>query len=153
MLALAVGAASLINAKLVLRLGTVRLVRTALIGLVISSGALLGAAFLSNGVPHLWVFLGLCASCFFSIGILFGNLGAMAMESLGAVAGIGASIIASVSSLVAVLVSDILGNLHDTTLIPLSICFVTVGFGTFMLVESAVRRENVVVMPYGCSAT
>ena len=148
LLAFAVGAASLINAKLVLRLGTVKLVRKALLGLVISSAALLGSALLSNGVPPLWIFLGLCAVCFFCIGILFGNLGAMAMESLGSVAGIGASIIASVSSLVAVVISDIVGNLHDTTLVPLSICFIGVGIGTLMLVENAVRRNNVDVLPY-----
>lgn len=75
------------------------------------------------------------------------------MESLGAVAGIGASIISSVSSLVAVLVSDVVGNLHDTTLVPLSICFVTVGIGTLVLVESALRRDDVVVFPYGRSPT
>lgn len=151
LLALAVGAASLINAKLVLRLGTIRLVRWALLGLVISSGALLSMVYLSKGVPHLWIFLLLCASYFFSIGILFGNLGAMAMESLGAVAGIGASIIASVSSLVAVIVSNIAGSAHDTTLIPLSVCFVAVGIGTLMLVECAVRRDDVMVVPLGYS--
>ena len=75
------------------------------------------------------------------------------MESLGAVAGIGASIIASVSSLVAVLVSEVVGSWHNATLIPLSICFVVVGIGTFVLVESAVRRDDVVVLPHRRSAS
>ncbi|ASJ73791.1 MFS transporter [Granulosicoccus antarcticus] len=148
LLAFAVGAASLINAKLVLRLGTAYLARTAVMGLVLSSGVLLVSALLSNGTPPLWIFVGLCAGCFFCIGILFGNLGAMAMESLGAVAGIGASIIASVSSLVAVLVSNVLGSFHDETLVPLGICFVAVGMGTLLLVGFATRRDDVEVLPY-----
>lgn len=151
LLALAVGAASLINAKLVIRLGTVYLARAALLGLVLSSTSLLFMALLSGGVPPLWGFVGLCSCCFFCIGILFGNLGAMAMESLGAVAGIGASIIASVSSLVAVLISNGVGYFHDATLIPLSLCFVLVSMGTLVLVEFAVRSENVPVLPFNSS--
>jgi len=46
---------------------------------------------------------------FFAIGILFGNLNAMAMRPLGQVAGLGASLIASGTSLVATLFAIGLG--------------------------------------------
>src|SRR3546814_19075890 len=62
----------------------------------------------------------LCFLAFCCNGVLFANVNAMAMQSLGRVAGLGASMIASLSSLVAVFISVVPGRFYDITLFPLA---------------------------------
>src|SRR3546814_18479144 len=82
-----------------------RLSMVALAGLVLVAAALLAATAAAGGVPPFGVFMTLCFLAFCCNGVLFGNLNALAMQSLGRVAGLGASMVSSLSSLVAVLVS------------------------------------------------
>ena len=67
-----------------------------------SGVSLLIAADLSGGLPPLAVLIGLAWVGFFALGLLFGNLNAYAMRPLGDLAGLGSSIVASVSSLMSV---------------------------------------------------
>ncbi|MGQ7846839.1 MFS transporter [Granulosicoccus sp. 3-233] len=145
LLALGMGIATLTNSRLVMRLGMYRLSKLALIGMVASGALLLGFSTALGGAPSLMVFMLLFSGSLFAIGILFGNLGAMAMEPLGAVAGVGASVIASVSSAVAVVVSMTSGHFYDQTLIPLSICLCSCAIASLALVHKAECSELVPV--------
>ncbi|MGH1331355.1 MAG: MFS transporter [Paracoccaceae bacterium] len=100
-LAAGIAIASFLNAKLVQRVGMERMVQSALLAMVLIGLLMLGAAAFWAGRPPLGVFMGLGFAGFFAIGILFGNLNAMTMLGLGKLAGLGASLIASGSSLIA----------------------------------------------------
>jgi DHA1 family bicyclomycin/chloramphenicol resistance-like MFS transporter len=140
-LALAIGCASFSNSQLVMRLGMRPLALGALTGLILFGCALLAVALAYGGVPPFPLFMALCFMIFFCNGILFGNLNALAMQSLGRVAGLGASIIASVSSLVAVVMAVTVGRFYDQTAQPLAAGFILAGATSLALVL-AVRRSR-----------
>ena len=81
-LALAIGAASLANGRLVMKYGMQRLVRAATMTMALISAAG-SAAFAFGGLPPLWLFTACLFAVFLCIGLLFGNLIALAMEPLG----------------------------------------------------------------------
>lgn len=87
-LAFGIGIASFVNSRLVLRCGTYFLSMMALGGLCLCSFLLLVTAYFQNGVPSFPLFMLFGFLMFFCIGMLFGNLNAMAMRSLGHVAGV-----------------------------------------------------------------
>jgi DHA1 family bicyclomycin/chloramphenicol resistance-like MFS transporter len=60
---------------------------------------------------------------FFFMGILFGNLNALAMEPLGHIAGLGAAVVGSVSTLIAVGFGVLVAAAYDGTILPLVIGF------------------------------
>ena len=59
----------------------------------------------------------------FCIGLLFGNLQAVAMEPLGHIAGLGASVIGFISSFIAVPLAMFIGFNYDQTVLPLVLAF------------------------------
>ncbi len=138
-LALGIGLASFLNSQMVMRYGMHRLSVGALWGLIMASGLLLVVALGQGGVPSFAVFMVLCFLIFFCIGILFGNLNAMAMQSLGNVAGIGASIIASISSALAVVLSIGIGRFYNMTVLPLAGSYILAGVAGLLLVVAAKR--------------
>jgi len=140
-IAFGIGIASFSNSQLVMRYGMHRLAVIALSGLVLFSGALLAVAAQYGGVPPFAAFMTLCFLAFACNGLLFGNLNAMAMQSLGRVAGLGASMIASLSSLVAVVISVALGRFYDMTLYPLAAGFLLAGALSLVLVLAAHRSQ------------
>ncbi len=118
-LASAVGVASIINGWLVMKMGTRVLTLMALLGLSSSSLLFLIYALFFNGIPPLWHSMGYFFLAFMFIGLLFGNTNAMAMEPLGHIAGIGAAVIGSLSTLMSVLIGGYIGFMFDGTLLPL----------------------------------
>jgi len=69
---------------------------------------------------------------FFGFGLCFGNINALAMESLGHIAGLGAAVVGFFSSFIAILVGIPLGRAYDGTQLPLITGFtvlVMVGLG------------------------
>ncbi len=140
-LALGIGLASFCNSQLVLRFGMQRLAVVALCGIVVFGGGLFAVALRHDGVPPFAAFMTLCFLAFCCNGLLFGNLNAMAMQSLGRVAGLGASLIASLSSLVAVALAVSLGRFYDMTVYPLAAGFVLAGAVSLALVLAAPRSR------------
>jgi DHA1 family bicyclomycin/chloramphenicol resistance-like MFS transporter len=125
LLAVSVGCASLLNSAMVMRFGMHRLANVALRGMMILSWLFLLIVWANNGHPELWLFMILCFALFFFIGVLFGNLNSIAMEPLGHVAGTAAAAIGSVSTLLAVALSFMIGQAYDGTLFPMAIGFVS----------------------------
>ena len=138
-LASGVGLSSYANGRLVMRYGMHRLSVIALVGMMGFGGALLGVALLNEGVPSFIAFMALCFGMFSCIGILFSNLNALAMENLGRVAGLGASLVSSISSLVAVIVAVAVGRFYDQTVVPLTAGFILAGLLSLVLVLGARR--------------
>lgn len=99
-LSLAIGAASYVNARLVMRLGMQRMSRQALLVICGSSIAFFVLAHGADGHPPLWWLLSYYSLVLFCTGILFGNMNALAMEPLGHIAGIGAAVVGSLSTLI-----------------------------------------------------
>lgn len=120
-IALVSASGSLINAALVERLGMRRIALTMLsaqvvasstMALLLASSALVrDAAF---GAYILWA-----GSVFFMGGLVMGNLNALAMEPMGHIAGMAASIIGAVSTVAAVAIAAPLGLAFDGTPLPI----------------------------------
>lgn len=118
-LALALGTASFMNARLVMRYGMRLLSQSAGLTLGGLSFAFLAIAFVLAGQPPLWALMVYLLLSFFCVGILFGNLNALAMEPLGHVAGVGAAVVGSLSTFVSLLLGTLIGQSYNGTILPL----------------------------------
>lgn len=124
LLALSVGGASFFNSRFVMRWGMRPLSRMATLTLIVLSVFYLIVAYGMGGHCPLWMLLACFIVAFFCIGILFGNLSAIAMEPLGHIAGVGAAVVGSLSTFVAVPLAIIIGRSYDGTTLPLISGFV-----------------------------
>ncbi|MCB1491223.1 MAG: multidrug effflux MFS transporter [Rhodobiaceae bacterium] len=140
-LALGIGIASFTNSRLVMRVGSHRMAVVGFTCMVSCAILLLVAGWMSAGVPPFPVFMVLAFGELFSFGILFGNVNALAMHALGRVAGIGASILSSISSLVAVVMATVIGRFYDGTIMPLAYGFLIAGALSLVLVILAHRSR------------
>lgn len=145
LLASGIGSASLLNSQLVMRYGMYRLAVSALTGLTITSSALLLVSLGYDGIPPFLWFMTLCFLMFFCIGILFGNINAMAMQFLGRIAGLGASLVASLSSIIAVIFSISIGRFYNATMLPIAIGFVISAVIALILIIAAERSQPGVI--------
>lgn len=127
LLAFSIGFASFVNGAMVMRLGMDKLCHVALLGLLVCSIGLTVMAFQFNGLPPLWMFVTILFVTFFFIGILFGNLNSMAMLPLGDMAGLGAAIIGSLSSLFSVPIAMFVGSFIDHSITPIAVGFLVFG--------------------------
>lgn len=124
-LALTFGASSLVNSKLVEKVGMRPLCRRAIL---INIGV--SAVFLAINLfmlPPLWMFLLYAAIIFFNFGMLFGNLNALAMEPMGHIAGLASAIIGAFSSVLSLVAGTLIGQFYNGTLIPIVGGFLILG--------------------------
>lgn len=118
-LAVALGGASFLNGRLVMRYGMVILSKWSSRILAGISMLFLLMAWTQGGHPPLWAMIGYMMPALFCVGILFGNLNALAMEPLGHIAGVGAAVVGSLSLLIAVFLSSVIGQSYNGTVLPL----------------------------------
>ena len=112
---------SLVNARIVGRLGTRKVSHTALIGYtVICAVHTLG---LFTGYENLWTFTVFQSGMMFCFGLLAPNFGSMAMEPLGHVAGTASSAQGFCTTIGGALVGFFIGQHFDGTVKPLMIGF------------------------------
>jgi DHA1 family bicyclomycin/chloramphenicol resistance-like MFS transporter len=120
-ISLSLGMASFLNARLVMRYGMTKLIWWALrimLGLVV---IFLGISIPLAGHPPLWSLMAYLMGSFFCTGILFGNMNSLAMQPLGHLAGIGAAVVGSFSTLISMLLGTAIGRSYDGTILPLVI--------------------------------
>ena len=116
----AIGASSLLNSMLVMRFGMRRLTILALLNLVVTSAGFFWAFWINfNGQPPILLFMCWQMLAFASVGVLFGNLNALAMEPVGHIAGMGSAIVGFLSTLVALPFAFVIGQLFNNTVLPL----------------------------------
>jgi DHA1 family bicyclomycin/chloramphenicol resistance-like MFS transporter len=125
-LALFLGAASLLNSRIVMRFGMKQIVQLAMACSPVVSLVYL-VIYLSVDDPGLIGFMVWGALCFFGVGLCIGNINALAMEPLGQIAGLGAAVVGFFSSFVAILVGIPLGRAYDGTQLPLIAGFAILG--------------------------
>ena len=143
-LACGVGLSTFLNGSFVMRLGMWRLSYLAII--VFSVNALLYVLLFwnANTNPALPIILIFMAIQFFTIGFIFGNLRAIAMEPIGHIAGIGAAITGFISTIMAVPIANYIGSFVDTTALPLFIGFTVFGFmslALFLFIKRTRKRH------------
>lgn len=112
----------------------------ALVAVSVASLSYLPLIVLAAGVPPLWTFMTWLLISMFCHGILFGNLNAMAMESIGHLAGLGAAVIGTVSALIALPVGWSIGAAFDDTVAPLVVGFAATGVLSVILLRWAERQ-------------
>jgi DHA1 family bicyclomycin/chloramphenicol resistance-like MFS transporter len=74
---------------------------------------------LDADLPPLWFVMAYLMLTFFCVGILFGNMNALAMKPLGRIAGVGAAVIGSLSTLISVPIGIVIGQSYNGTIVPL----------------------------------
>jgi len=132
----------MVNARLVMRYGMRLISKLALRTFLVLSVLFLGVSIAYGGHPPLALLAIFLFVTFFCNGLLFGNYNAIAMEPMGRIAGMAASISGAISSLIAILTGGFIGQLYDGTVIPLIAGFTGLGIVTFALVEWAERRRR-----------
>ena len=145
-LAITIGAATLLNGSLVVRLGMLRLVTVSILLYVLTALVYILAFY--NGqnpdVEVLMIFFGLQ---FFAVGFIFGNLRALAMEPLGHIAGVGAAITGFVATIMAVPLSAYIGAFVIDSVLPMFIGFLISGLLSclillhFYFTRSGIRKR------------
>jgi len=125
------GAAMLANAWLVGRVGVATLARASLVAFVGLSAGLAAVAVASGGVPSFGVFVVGLAVTLGAFALLFPNLNTLAMEPMGAVAGMAAAVIGTVSTTGGAILGFLLDQTFDGTVLPLILGFV--GYGSIAL--------------------
>ncbi|MBO9435206.1 multidrug effflux MFS transporter [Ruegeria sp. R13_0] len=141
--ALMSGSASVLNAALVVRVGMRRMVTWAL-------GAQIGITALvivTNSFPlspdaSFGLFVAWQTTVFFMAGVTMGNLNAIAMEPMGHIAGMAASVIGSVSTVLAAAIAAPVGLLFDGSIVPLTTGILTMCILAFGLMIHMGRIEN-----------
>ncbi|WP_170752858.1 multidrug effflux MFS transporter [Ruegeria lacuscaerulensis] len=141
--ALMSGSASLLNAALVVRLGMRRIVTWVLGGQILftSSVLLLNSFDLSANLSFA-LFVSWQTAVFFMAGMTMGNLNAIAMEPMGHIAGMAASVIGAVSTVLAAVIAGSIGLLFDGSILPLGAGILTMSTLGFVLMLHMGRIEN-----------
>jgi MFS transporter, DHA1 family, multidrug resistance protein len=120
-IALVSGLSSLLNARLVMRLGMRRMISVTFAVQVVFSAVMLvskAAGIWPVGIGfalHLIWTIGV----FFMVGLTIGNLNALALEPVGHIAGMAASVMGSIATVASVLLAVPVGLMFDGTALPL----------------------------------
>ena len=142
-LALSLGCASYLNAQLVVRFGMRFLSWRAMLAATIVSSGYFVFAWTAAGNPPLWTVMTWGPITFFCLGLVFGNINAMAIESLGHIAGVAAAVIGSVATVISLLFGLLIGQAYDGTVLPLVGGFALLGMAsliTMYLTERGVHK-------------
>ncbi len=124
-IAIAMAAASFLNAQLVEAIGMRRLSHGAAL-LYTGLGVTIFVAS-SLGYENLWFFLGCATIVMMSFGFMGANFNAMAMEPLGEIAGTASSVIGFISTLGGAILGYIMGQLFDGSTQPLGLAYALYG--------------------------
>jgi DHA1 family bicyclomycin/chloramphenicol resistance-like MFS transporter len=109
-LALSIGVALLLNGNLVQRLGMRPMSAASLAGMALLASLFLPVVFAFDGLPPLWLTMAWLIATFLMVGILFGNLTALALEPIGHIAGVGAGLVGFLQIIVGVPLGAFIGR-------------------------------------------
>ena len=126
------GMGALLNSRIVERLGMRLISHAALLAFI--GVTALHVVIAALGQEQLWTFVALQAATMACISLSTPNFGAMAMEPVGSVAGIGASLQGFVSTFTAALVGAIIGRLFSGSTLPLAAGALCCGLASLLFV-------------------
>ncbi|MCB2137604.1 MAG: multidrug effflux MFS transporter [Rhodobacteraceae bacterium] len=120
-IALVAGTGNILNARLVVRLGMRRMIKSVLVSQIcISAGTvLLYWAGLMSGEGGFPIFLFWTISVFFGASLTLGNLNAIALEPMGHIAGTATSVVTAVATVLSAAIAIPIGLAFDGTPLPL----------------------------------
>jgi DHA1 family bicyclomycin/chloramphenicol resistance-like MFS transporter len=130
------GVAAFLNSRIVERLGMRRISHTALLTYLAITG--LHTLIAALGLEHIWTFVAFQSATMACFALSLSNFGAMAMEPVASVAGVGASLQGFVSTLGGALVGALIGRQFNGTALPLaagSLCCGLAGLLFVLLAE------------------
>ncbi len=134
-LAISVGLSTFMNSQLVVKFGMRKIVHFAMLSFVLISLVFI-ILFSSGNNPSIEILLGFFVLQFFTIGFLFGNLRALAMEPMGHIAGIGSALNGFISTVMAVPIANYIGNFVIDSVTPLFVGFLICGLVSLALFYS-----------------
>ena len=123
---------SLLNSRIVERLGMRKVSHWALIGFIVVAAS--HAVVAVTGHETLLTFGLMQAAMMFCFGLVMSNFGAIAMEPLGHVAGAAASIQGFITTIGGAVFGFLIGQLYDGTTIPLTLGFTGFGLAGLLMV-------------------
>lgn len=132
-----IAVASLLNARLVERLGSRLISHTALLGFIAMSA--IHAAVTLGGHETLWTFAVLQGLTMFCFGFIVGNFGAMAMEPMGHIAGTASSAQGFISTTGGASLGFLIGQQFNGSATPMTLGFIVLGLTALMFVLLAER--------------
>ncbi|WP_419255915.1 multidrug effflux MFS transporter [Caulobacter sp. ErkDOM-YI] len=130
--------ASLVNSRIVGKLGMRRVSHVALCSYI--AFAAVHAVIALAGHETLWTFAILQTCMMFCFGLTMSNFGALAMEPLGHLAGTAASVQGFITTIGGALLGFWIGQLFDGTVVPLTLGFT--GFGLAGLVAVIITEKG-----------
>jgi len=141
-IAILAASASIINARLVGRLGMRPIIKAMMLAQICMSLGMIFVVYLSlpNHIELLF-YAFWTVSVFFQAGLTLGNLNALAMEPMGHIAGSAASIITATATVGAVLIAAPIGLSFNGTPLPLAIgIFICAAVAWWL--TSLIRRDS-----------
>ncbi|WP_245504148.1 multidrug effflux MFS transporter [Lichenihabitans psoromatis] len=135
LIALFMALSSLLNARIVGRLGTRRVSHVALLGYIFF--AVVHALVAICGLETIWSFTILQAAMMFGFGLVVSNFGSLAMGPLGHLAGTGSSVQGFVTTLGGALLGFYIGQQFDGTVVPITVGFAALGLAALACVAFA----------------
>ncbi len=139
--ALSLGASSIVNSMIVRKYGMKLICHYALILMMVMAVALIAVSLLQNHEVLLWQFMIFAVVTFFALGMLFGNLNALAMEPMGHVAGVAAAVTGSLSSGISAIIGTAIGQSYNHTLTPIFWGFLLLASAAFFLQVWLAKQE------------
>src|ERR1700730_10692262 len=137
--ATSMGVAAYLNSRIVERHGMLRISHTALLVYLAITG--LHTAVAALGVEQLWMFVAFQSATMACFALSISNFGAMAMDPVASVAGIGASLQGFVSTLGGALVGALIGRQFKGTALPLAAGSLGCGLASLLFVLFAEKGK------------
>ncbi|WP_245259434.1 multidrug effflux MFS transporter [Methylobacterium sp. 77] len=139
LVAAAMGAATLVNARLVRRLGMRPLSHVGLTLFVAVALVQIGIGLAYGGHPPLWLFLTVLACNQFMISFAMPNFNALALQPLGEIAGTASSFLGFYTTILGAFCGFVIGHAFDGTVLPIGLGYAGLG-GSALLVVAWTER-------------
>ena len=139
--ALSIGVSSIVNSMIVRRYGMKLICHHALIAIIAASLLFILISIFQDGQILLWQFMIFILIAFFCLGLLFGNLNALAMEPMGHIAGIASAVIGFVSSGISAIIGTLIGQFYNNNLTPMIIGFLFLTSISYLLQRWIEKRK------------
>lgn len=138
--AITIGLSTLLNGKLVMKLGMKKLVLSSCIFFSFICSSFL--FFFNSESPSVVILMVYFLIMFLSYGFIFGNIVSLALEPLGKIAGMGAALNGCISSIFGVIYANYMGAYADNTPAPIFLCFLIAGLVSTVFILSTKYREK-----------
>lgn len=132
LIALSIALASIVNSRIVERIGMRRVSHTALLlfTAVCSAHALVALL----GFETIYTFVGFQALTMFAFGLIMPNFNAMAMDPLGHVAGTGSAFVGALSTVGGTVLGYFIGQAYDGSVVPMTLGMAVLGAASIAIV-------------------